>query len=434
MVMVEFDVPYPTAGVQDLNYRGVGTIVDPEKGLVLVDRDTVPVGMGDIEITFADAVRVPGSLAYLHPTHNLAVVSYDPSLLGDLPVSAIRLSDQVAQEGDKFQVVGLNRDGGFVEEKVVVEKVGAIKMLPASAPRFRDSNLDVLKIDTDHSVLGGLVVDKKGAAVAMWASFFDPGKDSRHYYGLPTSAIRPVVDALVAGKTVDYHVLGAEFTGLSFAEARDRGVSDARLLALQERDRNYRKVLQVFRRLGGSPAATLLKDADILIAVDGDPVNRMAQLDALWDRESVELTIVRDGEELNIELESTVVSGKGIERIGLWAGMIVHEPHYEIAAQRGMNPEGVYVAWMWYGSPASRYGLRATRRILAINDEPIPDLDTFFAVVGSIDGSESVRVLMEGLDGSQRIDTLRLDQHYWPTEVVQREGDGWSRKPLSGSL
>ena len=54
--------------------------------------------------------------------------------------------------------------------------------------------------------------------------------------------------------------LGAEFVGMSFADARDRGVSEARLQAFQDADQNYRKVLLVFRRLGGSSAASQLRD------------------------------------------------------------------------------------------------------------------------------------------------------------------------------
>ena len=141
--MVEFDVSYPTAGVKDLNYRGVGSVIDSERGLIIVDRDTVPVGIGDIEITFADTIRVPGNLTYLHPTHNFAVIRYEPSLLGDLKVTPVRFSTDSLEEGDKAFVVGLDGDGGFVGKSSSVDEVVAVKMLP-SGTRFRDANLDVL--------------------------------------------------------------------------------------------------------------------------------------------------------------------------------------------------------------------------------------------------------------------------------------------------
>jgi pro-apoptotic serine protease NMA111 len=427
LVIVEFDVPYPTAGVQDLNYRGVGTIVDAEQGLVVVDRDTVPVGLGDIEITFADAVRVPGELAYLHPTHNLAILRYDPKAVGDLPVAEMTLASTDLEEGDKSTLVGLNGDSGFVSEKVKVERVSAVKMLPARTPRFRDANMDILELDTKVSTLGGLLLNKRGEISALWASFFDPGKDERRYHGLPVSAVRPAVDALRGGEPVGYRLLGVEFTGVSFADARDRGVSAARLQALQDLDPKYRKALQVFRRAGGTPASELLRDADILVAVDGEPVNRLARIDALWDREAVSMTLVRDGQEVTVELPTSPVDGQGVSRIVVWAGMIVHAPHYEVAAQRGLDPEGVYVAWMWYGSPASRYGIRATRRVLAIDDQPVADLDAFINIVRGMTDRQAVRIQLEGLDGAESVSTLKLDLHYWPTAEIVREQGKWKR-------
>src|SRR5690606_15415910 len=74
LVMVEFDVPHPTAGVKSFNYVGTGVVIDAERGRVLVDRDTVPVTLGDIDIVFAGAVRVPGRVLWLHPAHNAAVL------------------------------------------------------------------------------------------------------------------------------------------------------------------------------------------------------------------------------------------------------------------------------------------------------------------------------------------------------------------------
>ncbi len=58
-------------------------------GLVLVDRSTLPVGGGNITLSFgAYPDELPGRVRFLHPLHNFAIISYDPT----------RLSHQVSQE------------------------------------------------------------------------------------------------------------------------------------------------------------------------------------------------------------------------------------------------------------------------------------------------------------------------------------------------
>ena len=106
--MVTFDMPYSVSGITERNYHGTGLVVDAQRGLVVVDRNTVPVAVGDVTITFAGTVQVPGRVVYIHPLHNLAVVAYDPKLIGTTPVKSREARRRASSSpGEPVWVVGL---------------------------------------------------------------------------------------------------------------------------------------------------------------------------------------------------------------------------------------------------------------------------------------------------------------------------------------
>jgi len=51
-------------------------------GLVVVDRNTVAIGTGDVRLTFgAFPAEADAAIRFLHPLHNFAILSYDPAQL-----------------------------------------------------------------------------------------------------------------------------------------------------------------------------------------------------------------------------------------------------------------------------------------------------------------------------------------------------------------
>src|SRR4029077_6930319 len=60
LVFVKFDMPYAVDGVGETHYIGTGVVVDAKQGLVVTDRDTVPVTLGDVKLTFAGSLEIPG--------------------------------------------------------------------------------------------------------------------------------------------------------------------------------------------------------------------------------------------------------------------------------------------------------------------------------------------------------------------------------------
>ena len=66
--------------------------------------------MGDVRLTFAGTIEIPGRVEYIHPLHNLAVVSYDPKLLGPTPVKSAQFVTKPIVPGQQVAVVGLSPD------------------------------------------------------------------------------------------------------------------------------------------------------------------------------------------------------------------------------------------------------------------------------------------------------------------------------------
>ncbi|TNE89532.1 MAG: hypothetical protein EP330_11010 [Deltaproteobacteria bacterium] len=433
LVMVDFDVPYSTAGTRSFNYQGVGTVIDAERGLVLVDRDTVPVALGDITLTFAASVRVQGQLEWLDPVHNTAIVRYDPASLGDTPVEAVTFVDRAVDAGDVVWQVGLDRHQQVSSIKTEVERVQPIALGASGTPRFRDINAVGVDLVSSAPSLGGVLVDKKGRALALWGSFLDPREGERRFRGLPTTFLPPHVRGEEPGDA--RCTLGAELSAVSLADARDRGLEDSRARALVELDPRWRRVLEVVRVDGRAPARGHITDGDLLIGLGVDsatPIARFEDIEQLGSQCDVPLLgrVLRDGGEAEVTFTPQEVSGRGVDRIVNWAGLVLHAPHHEVGFQQGIVPEGVYVAWLWYGSPGSRYGLRPTRRITEVNGVATPDLDAFLEAISGLADGQSVRLTTTLLDGTVRVSTLRLDLEYWPTTELVATEAGWQRRDV----
>ena len=433
MVTVECDVPYPLDGVHFNRFEGAGLIVDTARGLVVVDRETVPIAIGDVVVRFGSSVEVPGQIVYLDPEHNLAVVQYDPALIGSTPVRAAELRAENLRPGDTVWTVGMSPRQQIVSRRTRVSAVGPYVLPLPHPPRFRDSNMELIEVEDPTATVGGVLADEDGRALAFWASYSrGTGKGLTSFFaGIPISRVIDVVEPLRAGRSVARRSLEVEFSPLTVASARSRGLTDAQARRLEEHDPDGRVVLAVGRLTAGAPSAELLREGDLVLAVGGEPVTRFTELAQAAQGRSVTMTVLRDGEELTLTLPTRELSGMGTQRALLWAGALLQAPHPAVARQRGFPPVGVYNARHWFGSPAHRYGLSATRRIEAVNGVPTPTLDAFAAVVADVPDRGFVRLQTRDLEGRVGVITLKMDLEYWPTVELMLKPEGWVRRVVA---
>jgi pro-apoptotic serine protease NMA111 len=432
LVLVSYDMPYSVSGVTEHYYHGTGLIVDAQRGLVVVDRNTVPVSVGDVRITFAGTLEVPGRVVYVHPVHNLAVVAYDPKLIGSTPVRSAKLDPhENLQSGQNLWVVGLSGDSQLHSRETQVSSVEPIDLPLSRTMRFRDTNDEVADLVNPPMDYDGVLANDSGEVVGLWSSFaFENGRDlSQVEKGVSIDLVADMLDRVRTGRPL--HSLDVELEPMPLATAHEFGLSDIWMKRLEQASSVDRQALSAVRLVAGSPAARLLQQGDILLAIDGKVVTRFRDVErAVGDRERVSVTVWRANSAQTIEVPTAVLPGADVERIVEWAGATLQAPHRPMSAQRGIPPVGVYVAYFAYGSPATRYGLYPGRRIVQVDDTPTPDLDAFLAAVAGRPDRSSVRLKTITWNNAVEVITLKLDNHYWPGYELKQTPAGWVRTPL----
>jgi pro-apoptotic serine protease NMA111 len=431
LVLVNFDMPYSTSGVTEKNYHGTGVIVDAQRGLIAIDRNTVPVAMGDVRITFAGTVEVPGKVVFIHPLHNLAVISYDPKSIGSTPVRAATLVTRSLSPGDDVWVVGQRADSKIQSQKTQISSVDVVSFPLSRTLRFRDSNLEVISLINPPTDYDGVLTDEKGDVLAMWSSFaFESQRELEQINrGIPSDLVSEMISVVADGRPL--YSFEAEFDVQSLAGARELGLPDEWVRRFEEHNPQRRQVLGINRLVAGSPASALLEPGDLLLAVDGKVVNRFREVERAVQSPAVSVTVWRDGAEKSLQMKTVALNGRDIDRVLIWAGATLQAPHRAMAAQRGIAPYGVFVSFFFYGSPATHYGLYAGRRITEVDGRPTPDLDAFISAVSGKPDRASLRLKTISWNGQTDVITLKLDKHYWPAYELNRQEDGsWVRTSL----
>ncbi|KAK1433205.1 hypothetical protein QVD17_10113 [Tagetes erecta] len=458
-------------GVRGQHLVGTGVIIfhSEDMGLVAVDRNTVAISASDIMLSFAAfPIEIPGELVFLHPVHNYAIISYDPSALGPAATSVVRAAqlfpEPALQRGQSVYLVGLSRSLQATSRKsVVTNPCGALKISSTDSPRYRATNMEVIELDTDFgSSFSGVLTDEHGRVKAIWARFSTQVKhgvnssDSHHIVrGIPVHSISQVLNKLISGAKEPsllingikrqmplVRVLEVEFHCTLLSKARSFGLSNNWIQTLVKKDPVRRQVLRVKSCLAGSKAENLLEQGDMVLAVNKKPVtcfndleDACQALDIYDDMDAeLEFTIFRRGREMEIRVGTDIRDGNGTTRVINWCGCYVQDPHPAVRALGFLPKEGhgVYVTRWSSGSPVHRYGLHTQQWIVEVNGKPTPDLDTFVNVTKEIEDKEFVRVRTVHLNGKPRVLTLKQDLHYWPTWELRFDPETsiWQRKTI----
>uniref|UniRef100_A0A2C9WK14 PDZ domain-containing protein n=1 Tax=Manihot esculenta TaxID=3983 RepID=A0A2C9WK14_MANES len=381
LVMLEVNVP-PSClldGVHTQHFFGTGVIVhhSQEMGLVAVDKNTVAISASDVMLSFAAyPIEIPGEVVFLHPVYNYALVAYNPSALGALGASMVHAAELLPKpelsRGDTVYLVGLRSLKAISRKSTVTNPCLSLHVSSSDPPCYRATNMEVIELDSDFgNAFTGVLSNEHGKVQAIWASFSSSAKPKSggslpFVRGIPIYMVSQVLDKIISGGDGPsllingvkrprplVRTLEVELIPRLLSKARSFGLNDDWIQALVKKDPIKQQVLRVKGCLAGSKAENLLKQGDMVLAINKEPVtcfqdieNACKALEKCGDNDGkLSLTIFRQGHEVDLLVGTDIRDGNGTTRMLNWCGCILQYPHPAVRAL-GFLPEeghGVYV-------------------------------------------------------------------------------------------
>jgi len=357
--------------------NGSGVIISTD-GIILTSEHVVREA-SEIEVTLADRRRFTAKVVGADPRRDLAVIRIEA---GDLP--AARLGDAGSLRRGQFVLAlgspfGFGRDGQASLSFGIVSGTGrAIPGIGAELDRYY-GNL----IQTDAAVnpgnSGGPLVDLDGNIVGVNAVISSQtGTSEGVGFAVPiTRATRKIIERLKKGEEIAYGYVGIEITEVGQEQAR-------------ETKAEVGQGAYVVRVVPDAPGAKAgLKQGDVVLAVNGDPVHgpddviQMVQVTPVG--ESVALTVLRDGKRRPVKVEVTRRPPPGemlAQRFRVtpwWRGMKVEPLTDDLREQIGLEEkaEGVFVREVRDDSPAAEAGIAPGMVIDQVGETKVTSVRTF---------------------------------------------------------
>jgi len=297
-------VPQDGSGVQEGS--GSGFVYDTDGDIVT--NNHVVQDARSIQVRFSNDLEVKAQVVGTDPDSDLAVihVDVDPGML-----HPVELADSDQLKVGQF-VIAIGNPFGF-ERSVTTGIISALGRLLLRESRFSLPNL----IQTDTAInpgnSGGPLLDAQGRVIGVTTLIFSQTRSSAGVgMAIPSNAVRRVAPALISQGNFDHPWLGIRGTTLTpaLAKALDLPVKQGALVeeVIQGGPSDSAGVRGGTRdvQIDGI-GRTVRAGGDVILAIDEQPVRHFDDLIVYLEKtavgQSVDLTILRDGQETHVQIE-----------------------------------------------------------------------------------------------------------------------------------
>ncbi len=292
----------PFFGVVPQQGTGSGIVID-EDGHILTNNHVVQ-GAKSLEVTLASGETVDGKVLGTDPGSDLAVVKIDvdKSKLTVAPLgdsSKLKVGQLAIAIGNPFGLEGTVTVG-------VISSLGRTFSSSSGRP-IRDMIQTDAAINPGNS--GGPLLDSAGNVIGINTAIESPvGASVGIGFAVPINTAKRSLDDMIAGKTIAHPWLGISGTQVTQSLAKQLGIPAEGVYVVTvvpNSPADDAGLRGAPGRASQQTGSTIRKGGDVILAVDGQRVNKVEEISSYLDTkkpgDTVTITIRRNGTEQELK-------------------------------------------------------------------------------------------------------------------------------------
>ncbi|MBI4285371.1 MAG: trypsin-like peptidase domain-containing protein [Chloroflexi bacterium] len=281
--------------------QGSGFLID-NQGHILTNNHVIA-GASDVQVILDDGKTVRATVTGADPVNDLAVISVDPAAVSG--VTPLQLADSSLVKPGQMAIAMGSPYG--LDDSITV---GVISGLDRSLGRISGTRSMTGMLQTDAAInpgnSGGPLLNAQGQVIGINTAIEADASARGVGFAVPSNVAKRVLPDLLLGQEIKRPWLGISGTPLTAGKAQELGLAvDSGVYIVTVVPDS--PASQAGLKGGGTTAdGALAPGGDVITAVDGKPVATVEALSTYLNTkrvgETVELSVLRDGQSLTIQV------------------------------------------------------------------------------------------------------------------------------------